>query len=106
MTCRGVFLVSAWASQVVQWVKNLPAVQTCKRLKFDPWVGNIPWRKAVVIHSSIFAWRIPVDRGAWWATVHRVVQSRTRVKRLSMHVHLRLSLSFFKSNYLFICGGS
>ena len=25
----------------------------------------------------------PMDRGAWWATVHRVVQSRTRLKRLS-----------------------
>ena len=23
-------------------------------------------------HSSILAWRIPVDRGAWWATVHGV----------------------------------
>ena len=49
----------------------------------------------MVIHSSIFAWRIPMDRGAWWATVHRVVQSRIRVKQLSMRVHLRLSLSFF-----------
>jgi len=27
----------------------------------------------------------PVDRGAWWATVHRVAQSQTRRKRLSMH---------------------
>ena len=27
----------------------------------------------------------PVDRGAWWAAVHRVAQSRTRLKRLSMH---------------------
>ena len=27
----------------------------------------------------------PVDRGAWWAAVHRVTQSRTRLKRLSMH---------------------
>ena len=27
----------------------------------------------------------PVDRGAWWATVHTVAQSRTRLKRLSMH---------------------
>ena len=25
----------------------------------------------------------PMDRGAWWATVHRDVQSRTRLKRLS-----------------------
>jgi len=27
----------------------------------------------------------PVDRGAWWAAVHRVAQSRTQLKRLSMH---------------------
>ena len=27
----------------------------------------------------------PVDRGAWWAAVHRVAQSRTRLKWLSMH---------------------
>ena len=26
-------------------------------------------------HFSIFAWRIPVDRGAWWATVHGVTES-------------------------------
>jgi len=23
-------------------------------------------------HSSILAWRIPMDRRAWWATVHGV----------------------------------
>ena len=27
----------------------------------------------------------PMDRGAWWATVHRVTQSWTRLKRLSLH---------------------
>ena len=27
----------------------------------------------------------PVDRGAWWAAVHRVAQSWTRLERLSMH---------------------
>ena len=27
----------------------------------------------------------PVDRGGWSASVHRVVQSRTQLKRLSMH---------------------
>ena len=27
-------------------------------------------------HSvSILAWRLPMDRGAWWATVHRVPDS-------------------------------
>ena len=31
-------------------------------------------------HSSILAWRIPLDRRAWWATVHglqRVQHDRT-----------------------------
>ena len=27
----------------------------------------------------------PMDRGAWWATVHRVTKSQTRLKRLRMH---------------------
>ena len=26
-----------------------------------------------------------MDRGAWWATVHGVAKSQTRLKRLSMH---------------------
>ena len=24
-------------------------------------------------HSSILAWRIPMDRGAWWGTDHGIV---------------------------------
>ena len=27
----------------------------------------------------------PVDRGAWWAAVHGVTQSRTQLRLLSMH---------------------
>ena len=27
----------------------------------------------------------PVVRGAWWAAVHRVAQSQTQLKQLSMH---------------------
>ena len=32
----------------------------------------------------------PVDRGAWWATVHGVAKSRTRLKRLSVRAHMVL----------------
>ena len=32
----------------------------------------------------------PMDRGAWWATVHSVEKSRRRLKQLSMHVNLIL----------------
>ena len=28
----------------------------------------------------------PMDRGVWWATVHRLTRSQTWLKRLSMHV--------------------
>ena len=30
-------------------------------------------------HSSILAWIIPMDRGAWLATVHGVTKSQTRL---------------------------
>ena len=30
-------------------------------------------------HSSILAWKIPMDRGAWQATVHEVAKSWTRL---------------------------
>ena len=30
-----------------------------------------PLEKGMATHSSILAWRIPMDRGAWRATVHR-----------------------------------
>ena len=29
----------------------------------------------------------PMDRGAWWAAVSEVAQSRTRLKRLHFHFH-------------------
>ena len=35
------------------------------------------------IHSSILAWRIPMDRGAWPAPVHRVAKRQTWLKPLS-----------------------
>ena len=31
-------------------------------------------------HSSILAWRVPMDRGAWRVIVHRVAKSWTRLK--------------------------
>ena len=36
--------------------------------------GEDPLEEGIA-HSSILAWRIPMDRGVWWATVHRVTES-------------------------------
>ena len=30
-------------------------------------------------HSTILAWRVPMGRGDWWATVHGAAQSRTQL---------------------------
>ena len=38
-----------------------------------------PLEDSMAIHSSILAWRIPMDRGALWATVHRVAKNWTRL---------------------------
>ena len=35
--------------------------------------------EAMATHSSILAWRIPMDIRTWWATVQGVTQSRTRL---------------------------
>ena len=60
----------SWDSLVAQMVKNPPG--------FDPWVGKKdPLEEDMATHTSILAWRIPMDRGAWQATVHGVSKSRT-----------------------------
>ena len=33
--------------------------------------GKDPLEEGIATHSSILAWRIPTDRGAWRATVHK-----------------------------------
>jgi len=38
-----------------------------------------PLGEGMATHFSIFTWRIP-GRGAWWAPVHRVAKSQTRLR--------------------------
>ena len=43
-------------------------------------LGLIPGlEKGMATHSRVLAWKIPMDRGAWWATVHGVAKSRTQL---------------------------
>ena len=55
-------------------VKNPPAM-------LETWVRSLGWEdlleEGMASHSSTLAWRIPMDRGAWEATVYRVTKSRT-----------------------------
>ena len=67
-------VIKKWASLLAQLVKNLPSVQ-------ETWVQSLGWEdlpeEGMATHSSIFAWRIPMDKGACWATAHGVTKSWT-----------------------------
>ena len=67
-----------WASLVAHPVKNPPAKQ-------ETWVRSLgredphALEEGMATHIGILAWRIPMDRGAWRATVHGVAKSLTRL---------------------------
>ena len=58
---------------MIQLVKNLPAM-------WETWAQSLGWENSLeevmATHSSIFAQRIPIDRGAWWAAIHGVAKSQ------------------------------
>ena len=62
----------AGASLVVRVVKNSPAMQ-------ESWVQSLGWEdsleEGMSTHANILAWRIPMDTGAWWDTVHGVIKN-------------------------------
>ena len=66
--------VLSWASLVSQTVQN-PSAMWETRVRSLDWED--PLEKGMAIHSSILVWRIPMDRGAWRATVPRVAKSQT-----------------------------
>jgi len=43
--------------------------------------------KALAPHSSTLAWKIPWTGGAWWAAVHGVAKSRTRLSDFTFTFH-------------------
>ena len=51
----------------------------CGRPGFNPWVGRIPLEEGMATHSSILAWRLLMDRGAWRARVHGMTKSQTQM---------------------------
>ena len=64
------------ASLGAQMIQNLPAMgEMCVRS-----LGREdPLEEGVATYSSILAWRISMDTGAWQARVHGVAKSWTRL---------------------------
>ena len=75
-------------------IKNLPAMQ-------ETWAQSLGWEdpleKGMNTHSSILAWRIPTDRGAWRAQVHGdSLKESDTTERLSTAQH-----SWFTTSHSF-----
>ena len=72
------------ASLVAQLVKNSSAM-------WETWVRSLGWEDPLEedlgTHSIFLVWRIPMDRGAWQATVHGVAKSGTQLSD-DAHTHL------------------
>ena len=52
----------------------------CNAEAWLPFLGwEDPLEEGMAIHSSVLAWRIPMDREAWWAIVYGVAKSQTRL---------------------------
>ena len=71
-------ILSDLPSQAVLVVKNPPANAGDSRLGFNPESGRSPGEG----HGNPFQYSClgnPMDRRAWWATVHEVAKSQTQL---------------------------
>ena len=66
-------------------IKTVPAMQKTQ-VRSLGWED--PLEKVMATHSSILAWRIPMDRGAWRVTVHGVAESDTAEVTEHIHTHM------------------
>ena len=81
----------------------------CPRLHGATWAHNSlkkykefiekHWRRKWQL-TPVFLPRESMDRGAWWATVHGMVKSRTQLKQLSIERHCIIYVLVSKT----ICG--
>ena len=77
--------MSIWTSQVAPVVKNPPANAGDIRdagLIPESGISSGGGNGNPIQYSCL---ENPMDRGAWWVMVHRVPESQTQLKELSMH---------------------
>ena len=94
ITLIGFLYFIGWTSQMMPVVKNPPAnagdireAGSIAGSRRSPGRGHG--------NSLQYSWlENPMDRGAWWATVHRVTKSQTWLKWLSMHTRILYGESY------------
>ena len=84
-------------------VNSLPAMQETgvKSLGLED-----PLEKEIAIHSSSLAWKIPMDRGTWQATVHRVARVKHDLATNTFtYLHFRVLSYMFGMSKLMLYEG-
>ena len=88
-----------WASLVPQTVKNLPAM-------WEAWVWSLGLEdileEGMATLSSILAWRIIMDTGAWRATVHGITQSDMTEQLNTQFILSILRHAFSYPEYIYV----
>ena len=78
-------------------VKNPPAMwETFRSLGWED-----PLVEGIATHSSVLAWRVPMDRGAWRAAVHGVAKGWTQLSEHAQHIRGHTGTAVF-----LVCPGS
>ena len=93
-SCNCVLVHSSTNSSQVPHVEGYPSgaggteptcqCRRCKRCGFNPWIGDMPWRRAWQ-PTSVFLPGESHGQRSLQATVHGVAKSQTWLKRISMH---------------------
>ena len=89
------------AMGLFRWLSGKESTCQCRRHKrqgFESWDGKIPWsRKWQPLQYSCL--ENPMDRGAWWAAVHRLTKSRPNSSIFPFMFNQTFSFSF-KNHYI------
>ena len=89
-------LVTDWMARYINVTKSVEVRMQCviteRMFEFRKFASDLPLtsvnlEKAMAPYSSTRAWKIPLDRGAWWAAVHGVDRSRTPLSNFTFTFH-------------------
>ena len=75
LICLLLSVATLGISQVAQWLKNLPAIAGNGGISVWSLSLEDPLEEGMATHSQYSCLGNPMDRGAWWATVHVVTES-------------------------------
>ena len=64
------FFFLSWSIEFPWWLNSKESTCQCRRRGFHSWVSEDPLEEEMATQCSILAWKNPMDKRAWQATVH------------------------------------